>query len=433
MGITMDYKHRMNLPLFIGLVETYSGIVAALQVRTLRVLSLVAILGLLSGCQNQSGNQNPLIGAFIDSDTDGWYDENRNQLIHLFIERIENHTGSRFNDRPTIAIDDRIMATMGQTLQTDTPCASRAIGSWGMPERTDTLQADLRITSGDIHSSARKTFFFQSINSTFVVSHNDYVVHFRTVRTLFSDASPDRGNADADRDGVSDTNETAICSPSRSAGIPVEKDLLVVVGFTHPDWALSQKSRDLLTTTFFNKKRINLNIYTENDPVRNITPGQVKIGGNTPDRSHKITLEEGREMRSQLVPDKITIVFHVLVLAEELSNGHWGQGEIDTAANDFVCRSHLGVLGPDFLEYQAKDVMHELGHNLGLCHPPESTNGCPSGAIPVAERNSGFSVMGTPMDSAGPIEVMTEALSRPLDYTPGQWQNINLTRVLGSN
>jgi hypothetical protein len=89
------------------------------------------------------------------------------------------------------------------------------------------------------------------------------------------------------------------------------------------------------------------------------------------------------------------------------------------------------------LEYQAKDVMHELGHNFGLCHPNTSDGNCPSGPIPLAERNGAASCMGSPTDDGGlftpgPLGIpvpnftaITNAFSRPLDYSPTQWININ--------
>jgi hypothetical protein len=257
---------------------------------------------------------------------------------------------------------------------------------------------------------------------------------------LFPDPSPNDANADNDADGLTDKEEASIhTQTARSAGSPLDKDILLVVGFTHADWKLTRKSIDLLTTVFFDRRRINLTIFTQEDRALGLTPGLVKIDGEVPERNHKLSLDEGREVRSQLVTGdlsefgvdvNVSPLFHVLVLAEELEDGEWGRAEWrGTPANDLVCRSHLPFAGPDFLEYQAKDVMHELGHNLGLCHPTENISDCPTGPIPSAERNGALSAMGTPAESAGPVEVMTEALSRPLDYTPGQWQNMDLTRL----
>jgi len=391
----------------------------------LLAISAVLLLTLISSCAPDS----PLITAFRDSDGDGWYDENRNQHIKLFIDSIENNTGSSLNARPAIAIGDRIVTRNNEIGDTTVPVASRTIGTWGIPERTDSFQADLRITQNDIFTSQSVRFSFSSVNSTFTVSHNNYVVHFRTVRTLFADRSPNDAAGDADEDGLTDIEEAKINSPSRSVGNPLEKDLLLVVGFTHPAWDITRKSQDLLTTVFFNKKRINLNIYTVANPALNITPGQIRINGAVPNRNHKIAFAEAELMRPQLLPEELSELFHVLILAEELNDGVWGRADIARPANDLICRSHLPALGADFLEYQAKDIMHELGHNLGLCHPTASVASCPTGAIPLAERNAGLSAMGTPAEAAGPVEVMTEALSRPLDYTPGQWQNLDLRRL----
>jgi hypothetical protein len=395
--------------------------------KTFFVFCALFLVIFLSSCTKD----NPLIAAFKDNDGDGWYDENRNQNIQLFIDRVDNHSGSAFNDRPAIAIDDKIIALSNHSFDPNIPATTRTIGNWGAPERPDGLGADLRVTGGDVFTAERTIVRFQNVNAAFTVDHNGFTVHFRTVVSLFPDLSPNNANGDADSDGLTDTDEAKINSAKRSEGSPLEKDILLVVGFTHPDWRLTPRSKDLLTTAFFNEKRINLTIYTEadTDSARDITPGIITINGSTPERGHRLSLEEGSRVRPQLVNDKFRHIFHVLVLAAKLEDDHWGQSEASRPANSLVCRSHLPLLGPDFLDYQAKDIMHELGHNLGLCHPTESDSTCVTGSIPTSERNGGQSAMGTPAESAGPVEQMTEALTRPLNYTLGQWQNIDLTLI----
>jgi len=392
---------------------------------TLTPVLLILASVMATGCQPN----NPLVSAFRDTDADQWYDGTRNQRIDLFIDSIENNTGTMFNDRPAIAINDRIVVNSSAIIPSDRVVTTRTIGAWGMPEREDTFTAQLRITTGDIHTATRETFSFTNTPGNFTVSHNDYVVHFRIERTLFADPSPDSADADSDMDGLSDQEEAQVNSSNRSLGNPTLRDLLLVVGFTHSDWALTPKTQDLLTTVFFNRALVNLHIYTSSDPVLGVTPGVIQINGTNPNRNHRLAFAEGEQVRLQLVSNSVADFFHVLVLAEELNDGAWGRADVARPANDLICRSHFPVSGADFHEYQAKTVMHELGHNLGLCHPTESDATCPTGAIPVAERNAGLSSMGTPAESAGPIELMLEALNRPLDYTPGQWANMDLRRV----
>ena len=92
---------------------------------------------------------------------------------------------------------------------------------------------------------------------------------------------------------------------------------------------------------------------------------------------------------------------------------------------------------PDIKDYQAGVLMHELGHNLALCHPQEPA--CQSGVLPPAEQNPGSTIMGTPAENP-PIDawgvplnplVLINALSRPLDYSPTQWANMRLGDGLG--
>src|SRR5215213_1632805 len=173
-------------------------------------LSAVLILTLMSSCQS-CNQDNPLVAAFVDSDGDGWYDENRNQRIDLFIDSVDNNSGTMFGGRPAIAIDDRIVAFSNQSVPTDVPVATRTIGNWGAPERTDAFGANLRLTNQiDISSATPTRITFQNLNATFTASVSGFVVRFRTVRTLFPDPSPNDANADNDADGLTDKEEASI-------------------------------------------------------------------------------------------------------------------------------------------------------------------------------------------------------------------------------
>ncbi|MEO7995094.1 MAG: hypothetical protein ABI743_11905, partial [bacterium] len=303
------------------------------------------------------------------------------------------------------------------------PAATRVIGSWGLPERVDTFQALLRV--GDFHDAGAVPFTFTNTDSTFTVTHDNCTVHFRTVRTLFADSDLFNADSDADGDGLTAIEEAALSSSGRSMGDPRERDVLVAVGFTHPDWAMSDDTRIKVTTAFFRGDRINLNIFTHDDPVLDITPGQIELGGTLPDRSHVLTIDEARQVHPQLVPNQLANLFHFCVFAEQLTDGVYGRAE--QGGNDLTCRALLPVIGNP-LDYQAKDFMHELGHNLGLCEAVanDGTGVCPE--IPVAERATDVSVMGSPVEDAGhPVEILLAALNRPLNYTASMWQALTLS------
>ncbi|HQV31829.1 MAG TPA: hypothetical protein PKV71_08125, partial [Calditrichia bacterium] len=138
--------------------------------------------------------------------------------------------------------------------------------------------------------------------------------------------------------------------------------------------------------------------------------------------------------------------YFILLTRDQVSCGGvsaFGCGEFpsNTGGNVVVAFSKLVDWLPDIKDYQAGVMMHELGHNLGLCHPTQSTNNCPSGAIPAAERNPGASILGTPAEDP-PIDVwgvplpnpmvLVNAMSRPLDYSPTQWTNLMLGAGLGN-
>jgi hypothetical protein len=121
----------------------------------------------------------------------------------------------------------------------------------------------------------------------------------------------------------------------------------------------------------------------------------------------------------------------LVVLAAYVSpNAKTGYGWAELPGATLVVRSHLPLLGPDFHQYQAKTIMHELGHNLGLCHPTQSDARCLTGPIPEAERDPAKSVMGTPRtDRGNPLAVLKNAWARPLDYSPAQWKHVRLDWV----
>jgi hypothetical protein len=98
--------------------------------------------------------------------------------------------------------------------------------------------------------------------------------------------------------------------------------------------------------------------------------------------------------------------------------------------------ARLEPLSPNFFNYQTGVLLHELGHQLGLCHPTQHdgmTIVAPGfarcAAIPVAERDPGVSAMGAPSENPGPLgepAAIVNALRRPVDFTPGQWLLVNV-------
>jgi hypothetical protein len=320
----------------------------------------------------------------------------------------------------------------------DIVVASQHVGTWLLdaPDQLVTFRTTVlvRSTVGATTDEVSRTVEYQNRDDVVDVvfprgAGNDVVARFRVEVTRFADPTPDSADGDADRDGITDREEAALAARGQGSGDPGARDLVMLVGYTHEDWALTRLSQELLATRF-RDRGIRLRIVTAREDPLGVGFGQrVTIAGAVLPRAHPITIDEARDIRETHVLGLARNYVHFLVLAERLENGFWGQA--DHPGRVLIAQSHFPVLGPDVHQYQAKDVMHELGHNLGLCHPTESapSDDCPTGSIPVAERSGAASVMGTPAEEANFIGVIASALARPIDYSPGQWDNADLTLV----
>jgi hypothetical protein len=191
-------------------------------------------------------------------------------------------------------------------------------------------------------------------------------------------------------------------------------------------------------TTVFAGRDFNLLLADETSDLSGLSPGQILFedsNGNLaiPAENRGVSLSEVPALRPRHIADTLDPFTHLLVVADHTPDA--GFGIANLPGRNSVIRSHFFALGPNplGLEYQAIDAMHELGHNFGLCHPNQSDTTCFTGAIPQAERNGASSAMGSPADDGGlfngiipNVPAITNAFSRPLDYSPTQWTNIDV-------
>jgi hypothetical protein len=266
---------------------------------------------------------------------------------------------------------------------------------------------------------------------------------FKTTVTVFRD--PDDNNepnplglgpqgafADNDHDGIRDREEALLAAYGAPVGDPTRRDLLLAVAHTDPVWALTPMSRRLLMSRF-REHGIDLYIASEgNNAITMLIPGHAISGGAyTASSFHPTIANVTNTICFNHVIGFMTNITHFVLLAEEIVGADWGLSS-GVPGRNLMIRSHLPTgLGADVNGYQVKCLMHELGHNLGLCHP---TLTCPSsGTLPVAERDPALTSMGSPAEASTPADMIADALLRPLDYTPTQWINLMLPSVRTSH
>lgn len=156
------------------------------------------------------------------------------------------------------------------------------------------------------------------------------------------------------------------------------------------------------------------------------------LGGAAISPGTSISIPQTLSIRNSNLPAGPRRISHLMLLAAGISPGGFGLTNMAPGSHS-VMRSQMAPLAPNFFNYQAGVFLHELGHQLGLCHPTDhvgapDASGTFCAAIPVAERNPGATAMGSPAEDrglAGVPNLVVNALRRPLDFTPGQWALVN--------
>ncbi|NLE38738.1 MAG: hypothetical protein GX621_12005 [Pirellulaceae bacterium] len=384
-----------------------------------------------------------------DGDGDGWYTAKKNQRVTLTLVGLTANRPGRYH----VAIEGvrfphseaellGVVAAQPETThRLDHAVARRAVGTWmkQRPDRRLAWQTKLTLTRTGGPSADEAIAWSNRAEDrsvTVALSADEHVrLDFCVTVELFADPDPKNRHGDADRDGILDGEEAFYARVGLGLGDPGRPDLILVAGHTHDDWRMTELTKTLLRTRF-HQRGIHLHLATNDEESLELCkPGLMTLDGAALPVDHALSLKEARRIRDATFARSLASHGHLVVLSSRVSPNSatgWGWAELPGAV--LVVRSHLPMLGPDFHQYQAKTILHELGHNLGLCHPEESDEKCISGAIPASERDAGKTVMGTPRaDRGDPMAVLKNAWARPLDFSPTQWKNVRLDWVREEN
>lgn len=403
------------------------------------VLYYMSLLAFVVAC-NQDGCQGvqDLAANIQDSDSDGWMDSTTNLQIDLFIDVIDLDIGA---NPLSLIVDDQILIDDADPEVPTGVVTSRNAGQWHVGNLLQ-YEAQIKIfISGDTEGAATRTLPFNNRDSVYQIAYNlggdNVAMQYRTEVTSFADPSPADPNGDLDDDGITDGEEAFLAQSDARVGDPNKRDILICVAHTADQWKLMDRTIERITTVFIDNG-FNILFADEETDLSGLSPGQILFedaNGNlsVPAVNRAVSLSEVAPLRPRHISDTLDPFTHLLVVADNTPDA--GFGVANLPGLNSVIRSHFFALGPYplGLEYQAIDAMHELGHNFGLCHPNQSDTTCFSGAIPQSERNGASSSMGSPADDGGlfigilpNIPAITNAFSRPLDYSPTQWSNIDV-------
>ena len=410
------------------------------HMKTPSVLILFLLASVAACDQEGCDSWKNIANAVKDADADGWMDEPTNQKIDLIIDEIN------FDIDPnafSLVVDDRILMDKQASLPSGRVATSRCAGQWHVGNLLNYSARVKIFTNGDTENAPVRDFPFHNRDSSYQIAFNlggnSVAVSYRTEVSSFADPSPNDAAADADDDGITDQEEADLARVNFRSGDPHKKDIVVCIGYTAPKWALTKRTIERITTVFLGRD-FNLLLADEDSDMPGLDPGQIVFAdasGNLviPAENRGVQLNEVGPIRPRHIVDYFDPFTHMLVAADNTNTQNADFGIAQFPGRNLVIRSHFFALGPDPFgtEYQAKDAMHELGHNFGLCHPNASDDSCPTGAIPTSERNGASSCMGSPADDGGlfngilpNVTAITNAFSRPLDYSPTQWTNIDV-------
>jgi hypothetical protein len=421
----------------------------------------LVIAGYASLVSCSPGSGGSIAAPFADADADGWFDGANNLMTVLTLATVAVNgnanahwrvivDGVRFPNGPTIPLDDTdpgdwfaYNAVGGANENLAVAKRIQAMNHYnqsldpGHSVYNSTVKVEQLGGGGPIDYGTTNLRWISDGGETLTLTfgggaYPTVTLTFTTATSRFSDPTPGNATGDADGDGILENEEAAMVARTNGLGDPQPggTDIMVVVGKSEPTASLDPSTYELLKTRFFSRA---INLHIDSGVVNGrpgIGGGPMALGGTPVVPGTVISMAQTLSIRNANLPAAPRRSTHFVLLAAGIDVGGFGLTNA-TPGSHTVMKANLAPLPTNIFNYQAGVFMHELGHQLGLCHPTDQTgmpdaSGALCGTIPVAERDPGATAMGSPAEDRGmPIAQAVNALRRPIDYTPGQWALIN--------
>jgi hypothetical protein len=406
-----------------------------------------------------------------DTDDDGWFDGPANVRTQVFLLSVEC-----INSQEDVELGyDEIFITAnhsrwpeGKNLSgvwklTDGQSAgqlleiarrTRGIGQGAaFSVRIDLLEEDVfdfsddeLFLNRDLAFTENQTFFTEYLDDGFFNTVH-YKLHFVAISGWFSDPTPTSKEADADKDGLNEKTEFEVGSALAGMADPVQPDIYVEL-----DSAVNQVPER------YSKEDIS-SLFAYRGYAFHLDDG-VFGGGQVLFSIGEVDYGEAQAVRKSNF-DKASRcgIFRYVLAVNEFAGDEFGKSDKPTKdkAGKTICGSgFIVVFETDFLDhltdFESIVWIHELGHTLGLCHPPvdgPGANECSSCMIKegscACTRPDGSDAEGcncthymvddssdTAMGTGNPppwIIGTINAIDREPMYDEAEWKAIDLTSI----
>lgn len=381
------------------------------------VLMVLSFASFLQSCESCR----PIVNRLQDTDRDHWFDSTSNIKAELFIDSIIQFvsiggggliTGTQTN--VSIIVDDQIINGVelnGDIVRMDMQKAvtERFIGDWRFSEEAQNLKTKIVFNGENID------IVWHAKDTSMIINTGSSIFRVKIKVSLFADPSPANAAGDFDQDNIPDSMESKIARQNNNLGNPAGQDIIVAVVQEDAEDFITASSIRKITSVFRNHN-IHVKFVDEANELFGITPfTHGEIDSN-------VRVGDLNRIRPRAISASLNSFVRLLFLSDKSTDcGAFGC----TQGLNLMVRSRIfGIRDEGNL--QAGILMHELGHSLGLCHPTDTGGGCD---LPITERDPAITIMGAPSENflgiINPVSV-GQAFSRPLDYTPTQWNRVRL-------